>query len=87
MSLCQSARKIADVIAFCGGYKKPPKKILMGGPMMGIALASDQPACFKAEQRYFGLCRGGFPPAGADGVYPLRPLCKGVPDEPGADAA
>lgn len=33
--------KISDVIAFCGGYKTEPKKILMGGPMMGLALASD----------------------------------------------
>ena len=28
---------IKEVIAFCGGYKEEPKKILMGGPMMGIA--------------------------------------------------
>jgi electron transport complex protein RnfC len=34
--------KIADVIAFTGGYKTEPKKMLMGGPMMGLALASDQ---------------------------------------------
>jgi electron transport complex protein RnfC len=33
---------IKDIIDFCGGYKEPPKKILMGGPMMGIAIASDE---------------------------------------------
>lgn len=33
--------KISDVIDFCGGYKSEPKKILMGGPMMGLALAGD----------------------------------------------
>ena len=33
---------IKEVIAFCGGYKEDPKKILMGGPMMGIALTSDE---------------------------------------------
>lgn len=33
---------IKDVIAFCGGYKAEPKKILMGGPMMGIAITSDE---------------------------------------------
>ncbi len=33
--------KIADVIAFTGGYKSEPKKILMGGPMMGLAIAND----------------------------------------------
>ena len=30
--------RIADVIAACGGYKAEPKKILMGGPMMGFPL-------------------------------------------------
>lgn len=33
---------IQDVVEFCGGYKAEPKKLLMGGPMMGIALTSDQ---------------------------------------------
>lgn len=35
---------IHEVIAFCGGYKEgehAPKKILMGGPMMGMALTDD----------------------------------------------
>lgn len=32
---------IEEVIRFCGGYKVPPKKILMGGPMMGIAITDD----------------------------------------------
>ena len=32
---------IRDVIEFCGGYRETPKKLLMGGPMMGIALADD----------------------------------------------
>ena len=34
--------KIKDVIEFCGGYKGEPHKILMGGPMMGIALTDDE---------------------------------------------
>ena len=33
---------ISDVIAFCGGYKEEPRKILMGGPMMGRAICSDE---------------------------------------------
>ena len=33
--------QICDVIEFCGGYKEEPKKILMGGPMMGRAIFSD----------------------------------------------
>jgi electron transport complex protein RnfC len=32
---------ITDVIDFCGGYKEEPRKILMGGPMMGRAIFSD----------------------------------------------
>ena len=34
--------RIADVIAACGGYKAEPKKILMGGLMMGRAVYSDE---------------------------------------------
>ena len=29
---------IKEVIDFCGGYSKEPRKLLMGGPMMGTAL-------------------------------------------------
>ncbi|MBO4452392.1 MAG: SLBB domain-containing protein, partial [Clostridia bacterium] len=32
---------IADVIEFCGGYAKKPRKILYGGPMMGITAPND----------------------------------------------
>ena len=34
--------RIADVAQACGGYKAEPKKILMGGPMMGRAIFSDK---------------------------------------------
>ncbi|MGN1081404.1 MAG: RnfABCDGE type electron transport complex subunit C, partial [Acutalibacteraceae bacterium] len=33
--------KISDIIEFCGGYKEEPGKIIMGGPMMGMAQADD----------------------------------------------
>lgn len=33
---------IKDVVAFCGGYKAGPKKLIMGGPMMGVAITSDE---------------------------------------------
>lgn len=39
--------KVSDVIAFCGGYKQAPKKILMGGPMMGTPLNSDDTPIIK----------------------------------------
>ncbi len=38
---------IADVIEFCGGYKVEPRKIIMGGPMMGRATKSDESATMK----------------------------------------
>lgn len=32
---------ISDVMEFCGGYKAEVRKMLMGGPMMGLALSDD----------------------------------------------
>lgn len=38
--------KIADVIELCGGFNDDPKKIIFGGPMMGLALSSiEAPLC------------------------------------------
>ena len=33
--------RFVDIINYCGGYKQEPKKMLMGGPMMGIAIYDD----------------------------------------------
>lgn len=38
---------INEIIEFCGGYKKVPRKILMGGPMMGRAIFDDSMALVK----------------------------------------
>jgi len=38
---------IADLIEAAGGYKTEPKKILYGGPMMGIAVPSDAEPVLK----------------------------------------
>jgi electron transport complex protein RnfC len=32
---------VADIVAFAGGYRDEPRRLLMGGPMMGFALADD----------------------------------------------
>ncbi len=40
---------IHDLIEFCGGYKAEPRKILMGGPMMGRAVYSDEQPIVKAN--------------------------------------
>ena len=37
---------VKDIIEFCGGYKSEPKKLILGGPMMGTAIADDS-ACIK----------------------------------------
>lgn len=33
---------IKEVIAFTGGYKEEPRKLIMGGPMMGVSLPNDE---------------------------------------------
>ena len=38
---------INDVVNFCGGYSKKPKKIIMGGPMMGRAVFTDDMSIVK----------------------------------------
>lgn len=39
--------QVADVAEFCGGYKREPKKIILGGPMMGRAINSDSVPTMK----------------------------------------
>lgn len=39
--------QIKELIEFCGGYKLPAKKILMGGPMMGRAIYDDNTPIIK----------------------------------------
>ena len=39
--------RIKDLIEAAGGYKCPPHKILMGGPMMGIAVPNDEVPVIK----------------------------------------
>lgn len=38
---------IKDIVEFTGGYKEEPAKILLGGPMMGAAVASDEMPIMK----------------------------------------
>ena len=40
--------RIADLVAACGGYSGPVAKLIMGGSMMGMALAGDQVAVGRA---------------------------------------
>ena len=37
---------LSDIVDFCGGFKTEPRKIISGGPMMGIAVCgTDAPFC------------------------------------------
>ena len=37
---------IQDIIDFCGGFKTEPRKLIFGGPMMGLAICgTDAPIC------------------------------------------
>lgn len=37
---------LQDIIDFCGGFKSQPRKIIFGGPMMGVAICDTQaPIC------------------------------------------
>jgi electron transport complex protein RnfC len=33
---------VSELIALAGGYQRVPRRLVMGGPMMGVALASDE---------------------------------------------
>lgn len=46
---------IKDVIAFCGGYKDTVGKLLMGGPMMGLALMNDELPVLKQNNAILAL--------------------------------
>lgn len=60
--------RIADVIDFCGGYKEAPKKILMGGPMMGRAVFSDELPVIKNNNAILAF-------SGPQGLVPEETSC------------
>lgn len=47
--------RIGDVMDFCGGFKKPPTMIMMGGPMMGTALSSPDYVVLKNNNALLAL--------------------------------
>ncbi len=46
---------VAEVIEFCGGYKTEVGKLLLGGPMMGMALPSDAYPLVKQNNAILAL--------------------------------
>lgn len=49
--------KYADLIAFCGGAKKPVAKLISGGTMMGFSVATDQIGTAKTTSGLLLLSR------------------------------
>ena len=78
--------KIREVMEFCGGYKEEPQKLIMGGPMMGVAVTTDELPVLKQNN---GLLAFGAEEARllADRLHPLRPLRCGMSHEPCARKA
>ena len=46
---------IKDIIAFCGGYKGTPAKLICGGPMMGTALMTDEFPVLKQNNAFLAF--------------------------------
>ncbi len=46
---------LSEVIAFCGGYKEPVKKLILGGPMMGFATFTDEIPILKQNNGLLAL--------------------------------
>ena len=75
--------KIADVIAFCGGFKGP-FKILMGGPMMEPRPRGHRTADTQTNNAILAFA-GGTSGRKRARLHPARPLRVRMPDEPCAD--
>lgn len=47
--------KVADLLAFCGGYSNAPDKLVSGGPMMGFAFYDEQTPVTKGTSGILAL--------------------------------
>jgi electron transport complex protein RnfC len=54
---------IRDLVALAGGYARDPQRLIMGGPMMGFALTSDELPVTKATNCIVAALRGEVAPA------------------------
>ena len=55
---------IQDIIDYCGGFKAEPRKILCGGPMMGVAICDTQAPICKQNNALLAFAdkKGGVKP-------------------------
>jgi electron transport complex protein RnfC len=51
---------IRELIAFAGGYRNSPERLIMGGPMMGLALPSDELPVTQATNCIVAATSGEF---------------------------
>ena len=49
--------RISELIAYCGGYKEQPARLLMGGPMMGQILPHEQVPVVKGTSGIISLSK------------------------------
>lgn len=49
--------RVSELIAFCGGYKEPPSRLLMGGPMMGQTLPHEEVPIVKGTSGIVALSK------------------------------
>ncbi len=47
--------KVADLLAYCGGYTEAPDKLISGGPMMGFAFFDEQTPVIKGTSGILAL--------------------------------
>jgi len=52
--------RVSDLIALAGGYEGEPQRLIMGGPMMGVALASDELPITSATNCLIAATAGEF---------------------------
>ena len=49
--------QVSELIAYCGGYKEPPSRLLMGGPMMGQTLPHEEVPIVKGTSGIVALSK------------------------------
>lgn len=53
---CRIGTPLEKLVDACGGFKEPPNKLLMGGPMMGNAQFSLEPTVIKGTNAFLAFC-------------------------------
>ena len=88
---CPIGTPISKLFDACGGLREDTYKLIMGGPMMGLAqynvdvtVAGPASRRYRGHRRHAGLCRQGGAVRGASPVHPLRQVRGRLPHASGA---